>query len=86
MILQLNVFGEIISGKNFECDDLYVYYSLDLPDSKPAVDLGDFSSLAVNGYTVDSFRLVCGIGNDLLGLYSHGKCNHSQSTRKERLD
>ena len=34
MVLQLNVFGEIVSGKNFECDDLYVYYSLDLPESK----------------------------------------------------
>lgn len=30
----MNVFGEIVSGKNFEYDDLYVYYSLDLPNSK----------------------------------------------------
>jgi hypothetical protein len=30
----LNVFGEIVSGKNFEYDDLYVYYCLDLPESK----------------------------------------------------
>ncbi len=32
--MKVNVFGEIVSGKNFEYDDLYVYYSLDLPESK----------------------------------------------------
>jgi len=33
-VLKLNVFGEIVSGKNFEYDDLYVYYSVDLSESK----------------------------------------------------
>ncbi|CAF1039152.1 unnamed protein product [Adineta steineri] len=33
-VLKLNVFGEIVSGKNFEYDNIYVYYYLDLPDCK----------------------------------------------------
>ncbi len=33
-VLKLNIFGEIVSGKNFEYDDIYVYYSCDLADSK----------------------------------------------------
>ncbi|CAF3730793.1 unnamed protein product [Rotaria sp. Silwood1] len=33
-ILKLNVFGEIISGKNFDYDNIYVYYCLDLTNEK----------------------------------------------------
>ncbi|CAF1251705.1 unnamed protein product [Rotaria sordida] len=44
--LRLNIFGEIVSGKNFEYDDLYVYYCLDLPENWRAE-----ASMIFSGYT-----------------------------------
>ncbi|CAF3353151.1 unnamed protein product [Rotaria sp. Silwood1] len=44
--LRLNVYGEIVSGKNFEYDDLYVYYCLDLPENWHAE-----ASMIFSGYT-----------------------------------
>ena len=32
-VLKLNIFGEIVSGKNFDYDDAYVHYRLELPES-----------------------------------------------------
>jgi hypothetical protein len=64
--LKLSLFGEIVSGKNFEYDDLYVYYCLDLPDGKASSSLSDSqrqeltsvdldwyaeASMIVSGYT-----------------------------------
>ena len=31
--MKVHVFGEIISAKNFDYDDLHVYYQLELPKS-----------------------------------------------------
>ena len=32
-VMKVHVFGEIISAKNFDYDDLHVYYQLELPKS-----------------------------------------------------
>ena len=32
-VIKVHVFGEIISAKNFDYDDLHVYYQLELPKS-----------------------------------------------------
>lgn len=32
--LKLHVYGEILTAKNFDYDDLHVYYQLELPKSK----------------------------------------------------
>jgi hypothetical protein len=69
-VLKLNVFGEIVSGKNFEYDDLYVYYCVDLADSK----YPSFSFLLKSGFG-NLFRLVCRIFNDFFRLYSYSKYN-----------
>lgn len=34
-VMKVHVFGEILYAKNFDYDDLHVYYQLDLPKSKP---------------------------------------------------
>jgi len=36
-VMKVHVFGEIISAKNFDYDDLHVYYQLDLPKSEQIV-------------------------------------------------
>ena len=33
-VLKVHVFGEILWAKNFDYDDLHVYYQLELPRSK----------------------------------------------------
>ncbi|CAF1315330.1 unnamed protein product [Rotaria magnacalcarata] len=45
-VLKLNVFGEIVSGKNFDYDNIYVYYCLDLTDNWYVE-----SSMLLSGYT-----------------------------------
>jgi len=72
MVLKLNVFGEIVSGKNFEYDDLYVYYNVDLPDSK---FLNFVFCFYKEYYLTNLFRLVCRIFNDFFRLYSYSKYN-----------
>ncbi|UJR26255.1 hypothetical protein I4U23_007595 [Adineta vaga] len=64
-VLKLNVFGEIISGKNFEYDDIYVYYCLDLPDNWYAEP-----SMIFSGYTHTASATKSSKHDDIV-YYSH---------------
>jgi Meckel syndrome type 1 protein len=64
-VLKVNVFGEIVSGKNFEYDDLYVYYSLDLPENWYAE-----SSQIFSGYTHTASSTKSSKYDDIV-YYSH---------------
>ncbi|CAF0909047.1 unnamed protein product [Adineta steineri] len=64
-VLKLNVFGEIVSGKNFEYDNIYVYYYLDLPDYWYAEPSMIFSGYTHTASTTKSSK------NDDVVYYSH---------------
>ncbi|CAF2742224.1 unnamed protein product [Rotaria sp. Silwood2] len=64
-VLRLNVFGEIVSGKNFEYDDLYVYYCLDLPENWRAE-----ASMIFSGYTPTASATESSKNDDIV-YYSH---------------
>ncbi|CAF3358718.1 unnamed protein product [Rotaria sp. Silwood1] len=63
--LRLNVYGEIVSGKNFEYDDLYVYYCLDLPENWHAE-----ASMIFSGYTPTASATESSNDDDIV-YYSH---------------
>ncbi|CAF1275400.1 unnamed protein product [Rotaria magnacalcarata] len=63
--LRLNLYGEIVSGKNFEYDELYVYYCLDLPESWRAE-----ASMVFSGYTHTATATESSRHDDVV-YYSH---------------
>ncbi|CAF0729111.1 unnamed protein product [Didymodactylos carnosus] len=63
-ILKLHIFGEIVSAKNFEYDDLYVYYCLDLPNNWYADP-----SMVFAGYTNTCTTTT--VDKDDVAYYSH---------------
>ncbi|CAF3305940.1 unnamed protein product [Rotaria socialis] len=63
--LRLNLYGEIVSGKNFEYDELYVYYCLDLPESWRAE-----ASMVFSGYTHTATATESSKHDDVV-YYSH---------------
>ncbi|CAF1246849.1 unnamed protein product [Adineta steineri] len=64
-VLKLNVFGEIVSGKNFEYDNIYVYYSVDLTDNWYVE-----SSAILSGYTHTASTTMSSKYDDIV-YYSH---------------
>ncbi|CAF0929463.1 unnamed protein product [Rotaria sordida] len=64
-VLKLNVFGEIISGKNFDFDNTYVYYCLDLTNNWYVE-----SSTILSGYTHTASATTSSKYDDIV-YYSH---------------
>jgi Meckel syndrome type 1 protein len=66
-VMKVHVFGEIISARNFDYDDLHVYYQLDLPNNwhpDPAVP--------ISGFTQTSRTKVSGPGgSDEIAYFAH---------------
>ncbi|CAF3225602.1 unnamed protein product [Rotaria sp. Silwood2] len=64
-ILKLNIFGELVSGKNFDYDNIYVYYCLDLADNWYVE-----SSMILSGYTHTASTTSSSKYDDIV-YYSH---------------
>ncbi|CAF0733853.1 unnamed protein product [Brachionus calyciflorus] len=63
-VMKVHIFGEIISAKNFDYDDLHVYYQLDLPKNWH-ID----RSVPLSGFTPTSRTKV--EGDDEVAYFSH---------------
>ncbi|RNA44327.1 Meckel syndrome type 1 [Brachionus plicatilis] len=63
-VMKVHIFGEILSAKNFDYDDLHVYYQLDLPKNWH-ID----RSVPLSGFTPTSRTKI--EGNDEIAYFSH---------------